>query len=150
MMPGSVDAVKMFAAVHEKWGLRCPRDTASEARAAAAQASDRLASGPRSQKRVWRSMRRKGWRIVPVIVSTGAALKSSDGHFSCAPDHAVEVAYMLSNAEAVIDRDTFNRSEVGEVLLDYCGGRISIEEANRQLTEEFEPSSPEQEPANDD
>lgn len=69
------------------------------------------------------------------------ALYSEDGKFMCIPSHAVEVAYMLSNAEDIIARDRLARFEIGELLASYCAGELSPDEVNdavREWREEIE------------
>ena len=52
----------------------------------------------------------------------------------CTPDHAVDVAYLISTAEAELMKDNGDRMEIGDVLTQYCTGRLSSEEARRALT----------------
>lgn len=73
------------------------------------------------------------------------ALQSKDGKFLCTPEHAVEVAYMLSNAEAVVDRIRFDYDEVGRLIVAYLAGDMSVEEVQKEFVEwlkDLEPVEP--------
>ncbi|WP_020095705.1 hypothetical protein [Methylobacterium sp. 285MFTsu5.1] len=67
------------------------------------------------------------------------ALTSKDGKFSCTPEHAVEVAYLISTAEGVLARFdspfALERTSVLGVIEDYVLGASSIEECLAQLNE---------------
>ena len=63
-------------------------------------------------------------------------LVSKDGSFLCAPDHAVEIAYMVSNLESVIDNSDDGR-EALDIFRDYCVGRLDIDDVNKILFEEW-------------
>lgn len=63
-------------------------------------------------------------------------LVSKDGSFLCAPDHAVEIAHMVSNLESVIDGADDGR-EALELFRDYCTGRLDIDDVNKILYDEW-------------
>ena len=62
-----------------------------------------------------------------------AVLKSADGQFQCTPEHAVEIAYMLSNCEAHVQRKPMDLFEVNELIGSYLEGRASVEEIQKIL-----------------
>lgn len=64
-----------------------------------------------------------------------AALTSEDGKFMCTPDHAVEVAYLISTAEGWIMENPSDALEVAGVLLDYMRGDIGTGEAIKLITD---------------
>lgn len=54
-----------------------------------------------------------------------APLTSRDGNFVCTPEHAVELAYMLSTMEAIAAKSNDMRGtlrELAELLIDYLDG----------------------------
>lgn len=63
-------------------------------------------------------------------------LVSKDGNFLCAPDHAVEIAHMVSNLESVIDGSEDGR-EALELFRDYCTGRLDTDDVNGILYQEW-------------
>jgi hypothetical protein len=75
-------------------------------------------------------------------VDMSGALQSSDGKFYCTPEHAVEVAYMLSTAEAVLDRAPFDSLEMGGLLIQYLRGSLSVDDAQKELQEWFKDVTP--------
>lgn len=63
-------------------------------------------------------------------------LTSSDGKFQCAPEHAVELAYMLSTAEALIhDPGTILEFEILDGIRDYLKENKTPEEVQKYLLE---------------
>lgn len=75
-------------------------------------------------------------------IDMSGALQSSDGKFYCTAEHAVEVAYMLSTAEAVADRDPLERHELGSLIAQYLFGNMSVEEVQKELQEWLKDVSP--------
>lgn len=69
-----------------------------------------------------------------VLVMSGA-LTSSNGHFSCTPDHAVEIAYAMNLAEAVIMKFPLAEFDMGTLLFGYLSGDRTIEEIQEELRE---------------
>lgn len=66
------------------------------------------------------------------------ALYATDGGFMCTPDHAVEVAQMVSNAESTfIDRDVSwgQGDDTMDLLKEYLTGEKSTQEVNKELLE---------------
>lgn len=69
------------------------------------------------------------------------ALYSIDGSFECAPDHAVEVAYMISNMEAAYAIAEF-KFEVTDLIGQYFHGELDTFEVNEILYEEWPEAFP--------
>lgn len=68
--------------------------------------------------------------------AAGAAyLTSSNGQFQCTAEHAVECAYLLNLAEAVMDvgHPHMSNFEIGEVILHYLRCSTTIENAQNEL-----------------
>ncbi|KAB1068897.1 hypothetical protein F6X53_31210 [Methylobacterium soli] len=64
------------------------------------------------------------------------ALTSKDGKFTCTPEHAVEVAYMISTAEGLLAFETgVDDRAVLETLESYLTGDASPDEVMRDLSE---------------
>lgn len=70
-----------------------------------------------------------------VILGLGAVLRSDDGEYTCTPEHAVAVAYLLSTAENSKSPDRMF------VIDEYLCGNLDIDDAMTAL--EPEPSLPE-------
>lgn len=74
-------------------------------------------------------------------VRNNVVLVSADGHFQCTGEHAVEVAYAMSNAEAVLDKSQrsrrfasrVDRYDVAHLVGDYLDGSLSITELQQML-----------------
>jgi len=62
-----------------------------------------------------------------------AALTSSNGHFSCTPDHAVEIAYAVNLSEAVIQEHPLGEFDMGTLWFGYLSGAHTIEELQTEL-----------------
>lgn len=67
----------------------------------------------------------------------GVFLKSKDGKFLCAAEHAVEEAYLLNCAEAAIDRYPRDQWEIGNILSQYCRGDFTLEETMESINEDI-------------
>lgn len=64
------------------------------------------------------------------------ALQSKDGKFYCTPEHAVELAYMLSNAEAILQRVSMDEQDgVGNLIVRYLEGYMTVEEVQKEFCE---------------
>lgn len=63
------------------------------------------------------------------------ALTSSNGHFVCTAEHAVECAYLLNLAESLMNVDHPHMSdfEIGEVIRHYLRCSTTIENAQNEL-----------------
>lgn len=68
-------------------------------------------------------------------------LYSKDGGFMCAPDHAVEVAQMISNMEAAYAIAEF-KFEVTDLIGQYFHGELDTFEVNAILYEEWPEAFP--------
>jgi hypothetical protein len=64
-----------------------------------------------------------------------SALKSKDGKFTCPPEHAVEVVYMLSNCEAHLQRSPQDKYDLFELIREYLKGNKGTDEVNKRLNE---------------
>lgn len=67
--------------------------------------------------------------------ATCSPLHSSDGAFTCTPDHAVQVAYMANLAEGILQDPNTDRIWISELLLSYLEGTSAIEDAIAELRE---------------
>jgi hypothetical protein len=66
--------------------------------------------------------------------TSSGPLRSSDGAFACAPDDAVQIAYMMNLAEGLMHGpDAPDRLWLSELLLSYLDGSTSIEDAIAEL-----------------
>jgi hypothetical protein len=65
----------------------------------------------------------------------GVVLTSSDGAFKCTGEHAVELAYMISNMEADAMRCPDNCYDLGGLMVEYLEGRKSVDEIQTILRE---------------
>lgn len=72
-------------------------------------------------------------------------LQSSDGQFRCTAEHAVECAYLLNLAEAVMDvgHPHMSNFEIGEVILHYLRCSTTIENAQNELRDALDEVSEE-------
>lgn len=52
------------------------------------------------------------------------------GPYSCTAEAAVQDSYLLNLAEAAVEKDSMI---TGEILADYCAGRLTFEEACEEL-----------------
>lgn len=71
------------------------------------------------------------------------AITSDEGGFMCTPDHALEVARLVSNLEAALmQKDGFlicdAREGVKEIICDYMEGKTDFAEANKEAAELLE------------
>jgi hypothetical protein len=62
-------------------------------------------------------------------------LWSDDGKFTCTAEHAVELAYMISNCEAHLDRCPKDKKDVADLLGELAAGKADVESAQAQLRE---------------
>jgi hypothetical protein len=58
---------------------------------------------------------------------------SRDGLFMCDPNHAGEVAYMISCAEAAINRNPSDSFAVSQIIGEYLTGQISVDDAMTKI-----------------
>lgn len=71
-----------------------------------------------------------------------ARIALTRGSFSCAGDFAVEVAHMLSNAEACICSGAADVADVCDVLAEYLRGNKDASEAIELFDEWFKEKQP--------
>lgn len=75
------------------------------------------------------------------LIDSQAAPLVLDG-FVCTPDHAVQVAEMVSNLEAAFGHYPHGDREVLEVFRDYLDGRLDTNEVNQVLYTEWSEAFP--------
>lgn len=69
-----------------------------------------------------------------MLVATALKEKSllRRGPFMCTPDHAVDMAYFVSQLELAVEHD-MDAQDVGDILRDYATNRMTLEQCLQQV-----------------